>query len=88
MIFQLISVIVDLLVAAVGLLVRAVAFIVSGIFGIIQRQTQKNNKFRTLCGECSYATSWLPESQAQTTMVRHYSKHHPGIPASGLIEFR
>lgn len=36
--------------------------------------------YRHWCGECSYKTAWLSESQSEEQQIQHYAKQHPGVP--------
>lgn len=42
--------------------------------------------YRLWCGECSFKTGWVTQSQGEEQQIQHYAKHHPGIPPGGSIE--
>jgi len=42
--------------------------------------------YRYWCGECSFKTAWLSESQGEQQQLGHYAKQHPGIPPGGHVE--
>jgi hypothetical protein len=42
--------------------------------------------YRYWCGECSFKTPWLSESQGEQRQIEHYAKQHPGIPPGGHVE--
>lgn len=42
--------------------------------------------YRHWCGECSYKTAWLSESQSEDQQIQHYAEQHPGIPPGGSVE--
>lgn len=43
--------------------------------------------FRHWCGECDHKTAWLSQSESELAQIDHYAKHHPGIAASGIVEW-
>ncbi|MFJ9953483.1 hypothetical protein [Kitasatospora sp. NPDC091207] len=42
--------------------------------------------YRYWCGECSYRTPWLGESDGERQQIAHYAKRHPGTPPGGHVE--
>ncbi|GAA2228353.1 hypothetical protein [Kitasatospora sp. NPDC001175] len=42
--------------------------------------------YRYWCGECSFKTPWLTESQGEQQQIEHYAKRHPGVPPGGHVE--
>jgi hypothetical protein len=42
--------------------------------------------YRYWCGECSFKTTWLPQSEGERRQVEHYAARHPGIPPAGQVE--
>ncbi|MER5863276.1 hypothetical protein [Kitasatospora sp. NPDC002040] len=43
---------------------------------------------RYWCGECSFKTPWLGESEGLRRQIEHYADRHPGTPPGGQVETR
>lgn len=43
---------------------------------------------RYWCGECSFKTPWLGESEGLRRQIEHYAGRHPGTPPGGQVETR
>lgn len=44
--------------------------------------------YRYWCGDCSFKTPWLGESEGLRQQIEHYAGKHPGTPLGGQIESR
>ncbi|GGP59621.1 hypothetical protein [Streptomyces sindenensis] len=44
--------------------------------------------YRYWCGDCSFKTPWLEESEGLRQQIEHYAARHPGTPPGGQIESR
>jgi hypothetical protein len=44
--------------------------------------------YRYWCGECSYRTPWLTESEGAAWQTRHYARRHVPTPPGGRVEVR
>ncbi|MGW4061528.1 hypothetical protein ACWEGE_24825 [Amycolatopsis sp. NPDC004747] len=44
--------------------------------------------YRYWCGECSYRTPWLTESEGAARQTRHYAQRHARTPPGGRVEVR
>lgn len=42
--------------------------------------------YRYWCGECSFKTPWLSESQGEQQQEEHYARRHRGTPPGGHVE--
>ncbi|MFF8280866.1 hypothetical protein ACF05T_33195 [Streptomyces lateritius] len=43
---------------------------------------------RYWCGECSFKTPWLGESEGLRRQIEHYARRHPGTVPGGHVETR
>ncbi|ASU84471.1 hypothetical protein CDO52_18170 [Nocardiopsis gilva YIM 90087] len=43
--------------------------------------------YRYRCGECTFKTGWITESEAEDRAVAHYADHHPQLIPGGMVEF-
>ncbi|MFD3517615.1 hypothetical protein [Streptomyces sp. NPDC058657] len=43
---------------------------------------------RYWCGECTFKTPWLAESEGLRRQIEHYAAKHPGTPPGGQVEIR
>ncbi|WP_020659459.1 hypothetical protein [Amycolatopsis benzoatilytica] len=45
-----------------------------------------SGNYRYWCGECSYRTAWVTESEVAGVREIHYASKHPGIVPGGRVE--
>ncbi|MEV6071911.1 hypothetical protein AB0L82_35680 [Nocardia sp. NPDC052001] len=56
---------------------------------LVYRASERSNKkYRSVCGECRFATEWLTESGAANRISAHYRTAHPTIAPGGQVEIR
>ncbi|MQY22177.1 hypothetical protein NRB20_52900 [Nocardia sp. RB20] len=70
----------------------ACLLVVIGVIALLIYRSESNhkanNRFRAICGECDYQSTWMTESQVYDNSAAHYNSRHPHTRPGGTIQIR